>query len=225
MKLKKQQKKWLELGILFLLSFIVILLWESKIVYPIKMLVIILHEISHAIVAIIAGFKIQSIEVTNNLGGETLITGQNNFFVAFAGYFGSIVFGVLFFISAYNRQLIKIYSLTLGTIILLFTANIFKGEFTIFFGIIFSLLLLILPFIKYEIVTEYIYKFIGLTSILYTLVDVKEDLLTLSLRQTDAQLLSDITGIAPILWGFFYVLLSLVALIFVFRYAFRKGMK
>ncbi len=225
MKFTKKQKRWLEVGVLILLSLIVILLWNSIVVYPIKMLVIILHEMSHAIVAIIAGHPVKSIEITNRLGGQTLIAGGNNFFIAFAGYFGSVVFGVLFFVSAYDLKLLRIFSLTLGVIILLFTANLFKNEFSVFFGLLFAILLLILPFLKFETAVGYIYKFIGVTSILYILVDVKDDLLTLTMRQTDAQLLADLTGVPPILWGFFYTLLSLAALFFIFRYAFRKGMK
>ncbi len=224
MKLKKKQRQWLEVGVLLFLAILVVLLWNSFLVYPIKMLVIILHEISHAISAIIANYGVKSIEITNDLGGQTLIRGENNFFVAFAGYFGSIVWGVLLFISAYNLKYLRIYSVFLGVIILLFTANLFKGETTIFFGLIFSILFFLLPFLKYETAIRYIYKFIGVTSILYILVDVKEDLLTLQLRQTDAQLLADLTGIAPILWGFFYLLLSLLALFFVFRYGFKKGL-
>ncbi len=221
---KKQKKKWLEVGILLSLSLVVILLWNTVLVYPVKMLVIILHEISHALVAIFSGYHVKSIEITGGLGGQTLISGGNNFFVSFAGYFGSIVFGILFFISAYNLKMLKIFSVSLGVVILLFTANVFKNQYAVFFGLIFSILLFTLPFLKFETAVGYIYKFIGVTSILYILTDVKDDLLTLTMRQTDAQLLADITGVPPILWGFFYTLLSLAALYFVFRFAFKKGM-
>jgi len=223
-KLKKKQKKQLEVAILLALAIFVILLWDTYLIYPIKMLVIILHEISHGIVAVLSGHTVKSIEITRELGGRTIITGGNSFAVAFAGYIGSTILGALFFFSAYNIRLLRIFSLSLGVVILLFTVNVFSGTYALLFGLIFAIVLFLLPFLKYERVVGYIYKFIGLTSVLYILTDIKEDLFVSGLRQTDAQLLAELTGTSPLLWAFVYLGISLFVLLCLFRYAFKKGM-
>jgi len=207
-KLSGKQKILIESAALLLITILVFIFWNSFLVYPIKLLTIIFHEISHAIAGILTGNNVKSIEVQTDLAGKTITYGGKNFFVIFAGYLGSIVWGALIFFAAYKTRYLKIISISIGVIIFLFTANVFVGFVSVVAGLFFGLFFILFPFLKYETLRDYVYKFIGLASMFYVLVDIKEDLLTYSFRITDAFLLYEITGIAPILWGLFYFLFA-----------------
>ncbi len=224
MKLKQKQKQAFELIILISAGILTIALWETPVIYPIKFFVIILHEISHGIAAVLSGETVGAIKISSLLGGETLTTRGHSFFIAISGYLGSIIFGTLLFYSTYNKKFFPWINAAIGTVIFLFTVNVFEGLFAILFGLLFSVILLTIPFLYNNYITGYIFKFFGLASILYILVDIKEDLLTLTVRQTDAQLLSEMTYIPAIVWGSFYFLLALAALYFLFRLGYKKGL-
>lgn len=224
MKLSKKNKQSLELTILLFAVFITVILWDTPIIYPIKFFVIILHEISHAIAAIITGETVESIKITSLLGGETLTTKGHAFFISLSGYLGSILFGAFLFYSTYNKKYFPWINASIGVIIFLFTVNVFDGLFAILFGLIFSIILMIIPFMFNNKITSYIFKFFGIASILYITVDIKEDLLSDTLRQTDAQLLSEISGVPSIIWGLFYFAAASAALFFLLKYGYKKGL-
>ena len=52
--------------------------------------------------------------------------------------------------------------------------------------------------------------FIGLTSCFYVVADIKQDLLTTTLRETDTQILEYLTGVPALAIGFFLFLLSIL---------------
>lgn len=224
MKLKKKHKQAFELIILIFAVVITVALWDTPIIYPIKFFVIILHEISHGIAAIITGETVHTIKINSLLGGETIATKGHPFFIAFAGYLGSIFFGAAIFYANYNKKYFPWILSSVGVVIFLFTVNVFEGLFTVVFGLLFSVALMVLPFIYNNNVTAYIFKFLGIASTLYILVDIKEDLLTLSIRQTDAQLLAEISSVPAILWGLFYFAIAAGTLFYLFKLGYKKGM-
>ncbi len=208
-KLTKKQKIYFEATGLFFISLLIFFFWNSFAVYPIKLLVIIFHEISHATAGIFTGHAVKSVQISSDLSGRTITAGGKNFSVIFSGYLGSIFWGALIFFISFKTKYLKPVSIAIGIILLLFTANVFKGALTAVAGLIFALIFILLPFLKFSNFRVYVYKFIGTASMFYVLVDIKEDLLTLSFKQTDAFLLSTITGIPPLVWGLFYFFLAL----------------
>ncbi len=224
MKLKHKQKQAFELVILICAVVFTVALWETPVIYPVKFFVIIIHEISHGIAAILTGDTVEIIKITSLLGGETVTTREHSFFIALSGYLGSIIFGALIFYSTYNKKYFPWINASIGVIIFLFTVNVFQGLFAILFGLLFSIILMIIPFMFNNKITGYIFKFFGIASILYILVDIKEDLLTLTIRQTDAQLLSEMSFIPAIAWGIFYFLLASATLFFLIRFGYKKGL-
>lgn len=71
----------------------IIYFWDSYIVYPVKLFVVLLHEISHGVAAIATGGSIVGMEISANLGGVCHILGENPFVVMSAGYLGSMCWG------------------------------------------------------------------------------------------------------------------------------------
>ena len=60
-KLSKEQKKQIELGIIIFVLLLAFLLWNTFLIYPIKLFVVLTHEISHGIAAIVSGGKLDLI--------------------------------------------------------------------------------------------------------------------------------------------------------------------
>jgi hypothetical protein len=222
-KLKKKEKQYLELLILITISLLSIILWNSPLIYPIKLFVVLSHEICHGLATIITGGSIQAIQINDYLGGETLIEGGNNFIIANAGYLGSLLIGCLLFISSYKNTLAIWVCTTLSVILLLFTANYVYGGLGIALSMMYMIVLYLSPRYFKPIVNSYLLKILGLVSMLYVLIDIKEDTLTSTFIQSDAQLIGELTGISSILWGVIWLVLSLLILAYTVRFAYLKG--
>ena len=207
--------------ILLILSIIAIIFWDTAVIYPIKLFVVFLHELSHGIAAVTTGGEIVKFEISYLIGGTCYTVGGNSFIIASAGYIGSILLGGLLLVRASKAKDSRIMGIILAIIILLVTLIYVRNQFGIFFGIGFSILLLILSFSLPSKIFELVLKFIGIVSCLYVLVDIKEDLFTLEHRGSDADYLQSITGIPAIVWGVIWGIISIIA----FVYFFRKSIK
>lgn len=223
MKLNKSQKKYIELTIISVVTFTAFILWDSLLIYPIKLFVVLLHEISHGIAAIITGGNVVSLKINLELGGECVVENGNKFVVASAGYLGSLLFGSLLFISGYNYKISIWTTSIISIILLLFLANSISGSTGIVLSIIFIILLFISPRYLPKIVNSYLLKSLGLISAFYAFIDIKEDIITLTERQSDAMIIALLTNTHPIIWGFLWLVISGVIIFLLFRYAYKKG--
>ena len=75
------------------------LFWDSNLLRPVKLLVVLVHEMWHGFLSLAAGVRLDSIEVSWNESGKTLVTGDfsNLGFVAAvsAGYIGCALTGAV----------------------------------------------------------------------------------------------------------------------------------
>ena len=224
-KKKKEiiSKQLNEVFIILAITLFSIIFWDSFFIYPIKIFVVVLHEISHAIAAIVSGGTVKSISISSYLGGITKTNGGNSLVIASAGYLGSLVIGALLFISAYNIKIRKPFTTILSIIILLSTIGYMKGNIQIFLSLLISIFFFLLPRFFNEYIVANFLKFIGLISCLYVLTDIKNDLLTTSIRETDAQVIEFITGFPSLAIGFVWLVVSIVVVYFVVRYGIVKS--
>ena len=207
----------LELISLVIISFVILIFWDTNFVYPIKIFVVLLHEISHALMTIFTGGTVTHIKLNSNLSGITLVKGGNQILIAASGYFGSLIFGSLLFLSAKYIKLRIWFTTILAVILLLSAINLIEGGFIIFITLVISLLFYILPRYLNEKVNKISLMFIGLTSCLYVIADIKQDLLTTTLRETDTQILEYLTGIPAITFGLIWFLISIVVVYLLIR--------
>ena len=211
-------KSGLNVKILAIYSGIILLdhvFWNTIIIYPLKILTVFFHELSHALAAIVTGGKVLEIVLVPEQGGHCLIAGGNGFLVSSAGYLGSLIWGGIILVSAANSKRDKQIMIALGAI-LIAVSFIWIRPF-ISFGFIFCIILggTMIAAGKYlpTKVNDWVLRTVGLTSCLYATLDVKDDTIDRNLRQSDAGRLAEITGMPSLFWGYFWMALAIVGTI------------
>ena len=211
-----------ELLILLATAIAAIFIWNTLLIYPVKLLVVILHEISHALVTIFTGGSVIAMNVSTDLAGGVTSEGGSEFLIASAGYLGSLIFGMLIFFSADNKKLNIWSSTIIAVLLLLFAANFFTNAVVIIFTILYSALFYTAPRYIPQKINYWIMRTLGLLSSMYVLFDIKEDLLTLAYKKNDAQQLAIITSAPAIVWGIIWFILTISAIFFMIKFAYFK---
>ena len=200
------------------------LLWYSPIVYPLKIFVVLLHEVSHGLVAVATGGEIQRIVVAANQGGLCECPGGNAFLTLSAGYLGSLGWGALLFwggVRTGNGARWLAAAIGLGTA--LFTAFFVRNPFGVLFGLGFGLALLAGARFLDLAVNRALVGVLGLTSALYAILDIKSDVLDRPELPSDARVLSDLTGVPTLVWGVLWIGTALFVVWRLLRWAYRRS--
>jgi hypothetical protein len=206
-----QNTDWRELGLLLLFLVLILLLWNTWTVYPLKILVVFFHELSHAIAAFVTGGSVVEIRIEAQEGGMCVVRGGNNFLLTSAGYLGSLCWGGVLLLLARRAPRARVVAASLGMLLvavsLLFIRPLigFGFLFALVSGAVIAVLALRLP----PWVSAVFLKIAGLTSCLYALLDIKADIIDHPLLPTDAQLLAQATGIPALLWGLIWLGIAL----------------
>lgn len=189
------------------------LLWDTPLVYPIKIFVVMLHELGHAIAALVTGGQVVGIQIFPEEGGVTFTRGGWPFIILSAGYLGSLLAGsVLLYLSSRRRGgrgLMIALAVLIAASTLLFVRN--------FFGVIYGLLAAAaLWFSAYRLPTRvnlYIVRFIAVACCLYALLDIRSDLFSFAPVSgavvNDAIALNRLTGIPALIWSVLWLVVSL----------------
>jgi hypothetical protein len=188
------------------------LLWLTPAIFPLKIFVVLLHEISHALAALATGGAVERIVLNMNQGGATYVLGGNAFLILSAGYLGSLLWGLLLIELAGARTRRARWALgVLGAFILivavLYVRNLFGVIFTAVFGAALILSARQLPARG----VAYVLLALGLTSALYALLDIRSDIISRPFVRSDAAMLSELTGIPTLVWGVLWIGLAIAA--------------
>lgn len=79
---------------LILITVIVFMLWGTPVAYPLKILVVFMHELSHGLAAVFTVGSIEAISLSVQEGGHAITRGGSRFIILSADYVGSLVFGL-----------------------------------------------------------------------------------------------------------------------------------
>jgi hypothetical protein len=207
----------LKLGAAFAAYFVALwFLWPTPVVYPIKIFVVLLHEVSHGLAAVATGGAIQRIELSPNEGGLTIALGGSPFFMLSAGYLGSLMWGLLLILAAGARPHSLRWVLgALGVFVLGMALLFVRGWFGWIFAVVAGAALLfgaqrLRPDLQRIVLTG-----LGVTSAMYALLDIRSDILSRPELRSDAHMLSELTGIPTPIWGILWIGIGLVACWFV----------
>jgi hypothetical protein len=222
-KRQNQKDKITELIILLILLIISFFLWDIYFIYPIKLFVVLLHELSHSLAAILSGGKITALNIGFDLSGKCETEGGNTIVIASSGYIGSLIWGLLFFLAPNNKRIGKWMIISLSLIILLLTITFSaSGIFILLAFILAGLLITAAFFLSIPIITIIIRSF-GLISCVYVLFDIKQDILSSSSVISDASILSSIINVPVILIGMSWALISIIGIYFAIRYSYKRA--
>ena len=196
--------------IALLLIFIGIgFLWNTPFVYPLKIFVVFMHEVSHGLAAIATGGSIVEIQINPQQGGHALTQGGSRFLTLTAGYLGSLLWGGLILLLAARTRLDKAISILIGIGMVAISIGYGESTFTYLFGIGFGVALVAIGFYLPEAVNDWVLRIIGVTSCLYAILDIKSDVLDRSNLRSDARMLSEVTGVPTEVWGVLWILIAI----------------
>ncbi len=219
----KSKRRAIFLGGFILYFGLLWTLWDTAIIYPLKIFVVLLHEVSHAAAAVATGGSVERILLDAQQGGATYTRGGNAFFTLSAGYLGSLLWGTLFIILAFSRWLKPRWIMSaVGASVLLLTLFLVRGIFGFGFGILFSVALLAGSKYLSQGVNRGLLLGLGLTSTLYAILDIKSDILDRPHLRSDAAMLAEMTGIPTAFWGFLWIGIALLVSAWLLRWVARR---
>lgn len=194
-------ERWVRVALLVALIASTVYLWNSLVLYPIKLFVVLLHELSHGIAAVATGGEIVSIVVNERIGGVCEYRGGNALVVASAGYLGSLVCGGVILVAASCTRASQ--TIALGVVVTLVTATVLwiRNPFGIYYSAGFAAVLLVLSRVLPAWLLRLVMQFLGTASCLYVPVDIYEDLILTAGSGSDADALAGLTGVPATLWG------------------------
>ncbi|MEX1256701.1 MAG: M50 family metallopeptidase [Gemmatimonadota bacterium] len=197
-------------------------LWNTPVVYPLKLFVIFLHEISHGIAAVATGGSIQEITINPRLGGACYCPGGNAFLTLSAGYLGSLVWGGVILEAGWRaRSRVHLVVRIAGAMMLLLTLLFVRGIFGFVFGAAFGIALILTARHLSLPTNRRVLEVLGLTSCLYAVLDIKSDVLDRPELPSDAAMLGELTGVPTLVWGALWITMALGISAWLFRRAYR----
>lgn len=194
--------------------------WDALWVLPLKLFVVLLHEMSHGIAALLTGGRVTELQIYGNQGGQCVTVGGFPFAVVSAGYLGSLFWGVAILLVATRTRWSQIVAALLGALVVIVALRFMPGDwrsgkgFAAVAGIVLAGLSLC-P----AVVTEMALRVIGVTSCLYVFLDIKHDVLDQDFQESDAMHLEQITHVPSVVWGLLWIGISVVVTVLAAKWA------
>jgi hypothetical protein len=187
------------------------LLWNTPVIYPLKILVVFFHEISHVAVGLLAGATEVKITLSVNEGGRAWANAGSQFLMANAGYLGSMLWGGGIVLAAAYTDRDRFVTSLLGLVLGYVTVRYVRNSFGFGFGLAAAASLLAAGKWLPDEANDFLLKVIGTTSMGYAVLDVYSDVISRSCV-SDATILANMTGVPRLVWGGLWIVLSLAGI-------------
>jgi hypothetical protein len=188
--------------------------WDSPLLLPLKLFVVLVHEISHGMAAVLTGGAIESIRLTADEGGVCLTRGGSRFLTLSAGYLGSLAFGSLLVLVAARSRRDRALVALLGAALVVVTLAFVRSAFGFGYGVVSGAALLLAAHRLPEAAADVILKMLGTVSCLYAVWDIASDTLLRDVPGSDAHGLATLTGIPAAVWGLLWVCIAISVTLF-----------
>jgi hypothetical protein len=201
---------------LLLLAVVVVVavFWRSPVLFPLRILVVLFHEMGHAAAAILTGGRVVDIAVSANEGGMARTVGGWSFVVLNAGYLGSLAAGAVLLVLSRRPRASR--GLVIGLGLLVLGVAVLYVRPLLSFGFGYTLLagasLLALARWAPQAATWQVLRLIGVFSVLYALFDIRDDVLYRTSCPSDARMLADLTYVPAVVWGVLWIAAGVVLL-------------
>ena len=197
---------------LIALVVLVFALWQTPVTLPIKLLIVFLHEASHAGMTVLTGGDVISLTVSADQGGAVWSRGGSRFLILSAGYLGSLLIGMALLFAAVRTRADRAVMGLLGAVMLLVALLYVRDLFALVFCIGTGAAMIASARLLSHQVNDLILRVIGLASMIYVPYDIFSDTIARSALQSDARMLAEEFGGATILWGMIWLAISVAAI-------------
>ena len=197
---------------------VVVALWATPVMLPLKILVVFFHELAHGLAAILTGGQIEAISVSPDQGGVTMTRGGSRFVILSAGYIGSLLFGVMLLLAGLKSRADRAIAAGLGLVMLAIMALYLRGLFPMAFGGLTGIALLAMARFLPAAASDLALRTIGLTSMIYVPLDIFSDTIARSQLRSDAFMLGEYLGGGAAFWGGVWLIISLAVIGLCLRY-------
>jgi hypothetical protein len=205
-----------------------VLFWHSWVLWPFKLLVVLMHESGHAAATLLVGGSVELIRLSPDEGGVTFSRYAPTLFsrvvISSAGYVGSTVSGCVLLWAAARARTGKLPLVLLaawtGLVALLWVRDLFTLAFVGGATVLLALCARFGPSTLRRLVLAFLAAF----SVLYALFDIKDDLLHFHAAaggQSDAEALAQATFVPALVWGVAWGLLSVALVLLTLRHILR----
>ncbi len=207
------------MAVTFIVFFFVVLLWRTPVLFPLRLLVVLFHELSHGLAALATGGAIERIELGMNEGGVCFTRGGNAFLITSAGYVGSMAWGAALLVLSGRTDADRKLSVALGLFLAVITLAYVRTVAGFLFALSFALFLIVVGRKLSTTVNDLLLRMIGVTSCLYAILDISSDVLERRNIGSDAETLARTTGVPSVVWGVLWIAVSLVVAVVALRVA------
>lgn len=206
-----------------LIAAVVYAFWSTLFVWPLRVFVVLLHEVSHGLAAVATGGRIVSIELSPAEGGLCTTAGGWAFVIVSAGYLGSALWGALFLVLGVRGRprTHKALAALLGVALVVLTLVWVRSAFGFVYGLAAGVLLLGVARWLPDGASSFVLRLLGVTSLLYAPWDITSDLILRSVPASDASALARMTGIPALAWGVLWLGASVAVAFLALRKAVR----
>lgn len=189
---------------------------------PLEILVVFFHESAHALMTVITGGEVVSMQVTIERGGEVLSAGGNRFLTLSAGYLGSLLIGAGLLIAGMRSRHDQIILSVVAALMALATVLFMRNLFGLAYGLGMALTLLGIARFLPPIASDYALRLIGVMSLMYVPRDIFSDTIERSHLRSDARMLAEEFGGGTWLWGGLWLILSIAICVYAVLLSVRR---
>ncbi len=193
---------------------LVFVFWNTMLVLPLKILVVFLHELSHAGAIILTGGSVESFSVSPQQGGLVIGRGGNRFVGLSAGYLGSLMLGMGLLMIALRTNADRAALGLFGGVMLIIALLYIREPFAMAFSAGCGAVMLATAWFLNRNLCDLILRVIGLTSMIYVPFDIFDDTIRRAGLRSDAYMLAEEFGGTTMMWGGLWLVLSLVMIVF-----------
>jgi hypothetical protein len=207
---------------------VALLLWDWRILLPLKLLVVMMHETGHAFASLLVGGTVQKITIAANQSGQCLSLIPAGWFaqiiVYSAGYLGSALAGALLIVATFRfparRWVLGGLCAWLMIMAVLYAGDGFTFVFCVVTALALGLAARLLPPSAVDLLNLFLAAFAGL----YALFDLRDDLWNSAARgHSDAALLANLTFVPAIAWAVLWTILGVGLLGLAAWHSVQKG--
>ena len=196
---------------------LIVVLWQTPAVLPLKILIVFLHELAHAVATVLTGGSVVSMTVDPQQGGMVVSRGGSRFLTLTAGYLGSLLIGVALFMGAVRTRWDRLIMGAMGALMLLVTALYLRDGFAIGFGAATGFVMLLMARFLPRNVNDLMLRVIGLCSMIYVPLDIYSDTIARSYLNSDARMLAEEFGGPTLFWGGAWLVISVLVIFWCLR--------